>query len=111
MISRLLSAIAALALVLAPFVSSASAQSGGALPHGGSYMIFPDSTLAQSAIDLWFRAPGAGYDDAAPGISRLSATAAAAAKLESGATLAEFVKRVGGRLNIPPRRRDARLQR
>lgn len=100
MISRALSAFTALALVLAPFVASAGLQSGGALPHGGSYMIFGDKTLAQSAIDLWFRAPGAGYDDATPGISRLSATAAAAAKLESGSTLAEFVKRVGGRLTI-----------
>jgi predicted Zn-dependent peptidase len=89
MISRALSAFAALALVLAPLVSSAT-----------SYEFYKDASVAQAAIDLWFRAPGAGYDDATPGISRLSATAAAAAKLESGSTLAEFIRRVGGRLTI-----------
>lgn len=89
MIARALSAIAALALVLAPFQASAA-----------SYMFYRDAQVAQSAIDVWFRAPGAGYDDATPGIARLAATAAAASKLESGSTLAEFVKRVGGRLSI-----------
>ena len=29
----------------------------------------PDSTIGSAAVGLWFRAPGAGYDDATPGIA------------------------------------------
>jgi len=88
----------ALPAVGAP-VENATSQSG-TLPHGGSYMIYRDPTIGAAAIDLWFRAPGAGYANNAPGISRLAATAAAAARLESGRSLAEFVRSVGGRLSI-----------
>lgn len=81
--------LAALAIMLAPQPIYAS-----------SYLLSPDKTLSQAAIDVWFRAPGSGYGDATPGLARLSATAAAAAKLESGVSLSDFVKRVGGRLTI-----------
>ncbi len=43
----------------------------------------PTRRSAAAAVSLWFRAPGAGYDNASPGISRLAATAAAAAPLAS----------------------------
>ena len=89
MMKRVLLTLAALALMLAPQNVYAS-----------SYLMSSDPTLSQAAIDVWFRAPGAGYGDAPPGIARLSATAAAAAKLERGLSLADFVRHVGGRLTI-----------
>jgi predicted Zn-dependent peptidase len=88
-------------LAYAPAIASPNVtQSAGTLPRGGSYIIQPDATVAAAAIELWFRAPGAGYDDATPGIARLAATAAAAAKLHSGKTLAQFLRSIGGRLTI-----------
>jgi predicted Zn-dependent peptidase len=92
---------AALALMLAPLAALAADEpSAGSLPHGGSYTIARDTTLASAAIDLWFRAPGAGYNNDQPGISRVAATAAAAATLESGKSLASLVRNVGGHLAI-----------
>ena len=92
---------AALAVMLAPLAALAADEpSSGSLPHGGAYTLTRDTTLASAAIDLWFRAPGAGYDNAAPGISRLAATAAAAATLESGKSLVGLVRSVGGRIAI-----------
>ncbi len=72
----------------------------GALPHGGTYMIYRDATLASAAVDLWFRAPGAGYDSATPGLGRFAATAAAAAPLASGMSLAGLVRSLGGRISV-----------
>lgn len=94
-------AAAALALMLAPLAASAAGEpSTGTLPHGGNYTIYRDTTLASAAIDLWFRAPGAGYDAASPGISRLAATAAAAVTLESGKSLVSLIRGTGGRVAI-----------
>jgi predicted Zn-dependent peptidase len=92
--------VCAVLLAAAPCNALQSMQQRGTLPHGGSYVLDPDPTIAAAAIDLWFRAPDAGYDDAAPGISRLAATAAAAAPLASGKSLAELVHSVGGVLTI-----------
>ena len=91
-----------LAASLAPLHARAAggAQLSGNLPHGGAYIVARDDTVGAAAIDLWFRAPGAGYDDASPGISRLAATAAAAAPLESGKSLVAFVRSLGGRFTI-----------
>ncbi len=99
---RALVAALALTVSLAPLAAPAAEQSGqsGTLPHGGSYIIYRDTALGNAAIDLWFRAPGAGYDNASPGISRLAATAVAAAPLESGKSLVTFVRGLGGRLTI-----------
>ncbi|MEO9170582.1 MAG: hypothetical protein ABI282_06725, partial [Candidatus Baltobacteraceae bacterium] len=72
----------------------------GSLPHGGSYIIDRDGAIGSAAIDLWFRAPGAGYDNASPGISRLAATAVAVATLESGKSLVTLVRSAGGRITI-----------
>jgi predicted Zn-dependent peptidase len=92
---------AALALLLAPLPAfSAAEPSTGSLPHGGSYTILPDPTLASAAVDIWFRAPSAGYDNATPGIARIAATAAAAATLESGKSLVSLVRGLGGHLAI-----------
>ncbi|HTZ55735.1 MAG TPA: hypothetical protein VMB20_11790 [Candidatus Acidoferrum sp.] len=92
---------AALAVMLAPLAAfAADGPSTGSLPHGGAYTITQDATLASAAIDLWFRAPGAGYDNGEPGISRVAATAAAAATLESGKSLVGLVRGVGGHLAI-----------
>jgi predicted Zn-dependent peptidase len=75
-------------------------QQAGALPRGGTYVLRPDATVGAAAVSLWFRAPGAGYDNASPGISRLAATAAAAAPLASGKSLVALVHSLGGDLNI-----------
>jgi predicted Zn-dependent peptidase len=80
--------------------SAAMGQQVGSLPRGGSYVLDPDPTLGSAAIGLWFRAPGAGYDNATPGISDLAATAAAVAPLASGRSLYALVHTVGGELNI-----------
>jgi predicted Zn-dependent peptidase len=92
---------AALASMLAPLAASAAGEpSSGTLPHGGSYTIYRDPTASSAAVDLWFRAPGAGYDNAVPGLARLAATAAAATTLEGGKSLVSLVRGVGGRLVI-----------
>lgn len=90
--------VASLFLVEAPAL--AAMQQLGSLPRGGSYVFDPDPTVGSAAIGLWFRAPGAGYDNAAPGISDLAATAAAVAPLASGKSLYELVHSLGGDLNI-----------
>jgi predicted Zn-dependent peptidase len=84
----------------APRADAAIAQQQGSLPRGGSYVFDPDPTVGSAAIGLWFRAPGAGYDSATPGISNLAATAAAVAPLASGKSLYALVHSVGGQLNI-----------
>lgn len=81
-------------------MASAPLQQTGALPRGGSYVIYPDQTVASAAVGLWFRAPGAGYDDATPGIANLAATAAAVAPLASGKSLYGLVHSLGGDLNV-----------
>jgi predicted Zn-dependent peptidase len=81
-------------------VAESALQQTGALPRGGTYVISPDSTVASAAIGLWFRAPGAGYDNATPGIADLAATAAAVAPLASGKSLFALVHSVGGELNV-----------
>src|SRR5579863_1697177 len=79
---------------------ASEARQTGALPRGGSYVLYPDSTVGSAAIGLWFRAPGAGYDNATPGIADLAATAAAVAPLASGRSLYALVHSAGGQLNI-----------
>jgi predicted Zn-dependent peptidase len=81
-------------------VAESALQQTGALPRGGTYVIDPDSTIASAAIGLWFRVPGAGYDDSTPGIADLAATAAAVAPLASGKSLFALVHSVGGELNV-----------
>lgn len=93
-------ATAALAAMLAPLGASAAPATSGTLPHGGSYAISADPTLASASIGLWFRAPSDGYDGGSPGIARLAATAAASSTLESGKTLVAIVREFGGSLGI-----------
>jgi predicted Zn-dependent peptidase len=75
------------------------AQSG-ALPGGGTYVMRRDAGAATTAIELWFRAPAAGYDSKYPGISRLALTTLAASRSAHGPSLAEFVKALGGTLTL-----------
>ncbi len=103
MISRIACAAAMLSLaspLVAVPASAAIARETGALPRGGSYVLYPDPTVGTAAIGLWFRAPGAGYDDATPGLADLAATATAVAPLASGKSLYGLVHTVGGELNI-----------
>ncbi|MBV8638748.1 MAG: insulinase family protein [Candidatus Eremiobacteraeota bacterium] len=99
---RVLIALAALAIGLAPLGISAAADvpTSGSLPHGGNYVLYRDQTLPEAAIDVWFRAPGAGYDNGSPGIARIAATAAATSTLESGKSLYGIIRSSGGRLTI-----------
>jgi predicted Zn-dependent peptidase len=90
----------AAALPAARCAATPALQQRGALPRGGSYVLDPDPTIGAGAVALWFRAPGAGYDNASPGISRLAATAAAVAPLASGKSLLALVRGVGGTLDI-----------
>ncbi len=87
-------------LLIAAPATAAMSQHLGSLPRGGSYVLDPDPTVESAAVGLWFRAPGAGYDNATPGISNLAATAAAVAPLASGKSLYALVHTVGGELNI-----------
>src|SRR5579871_336003 len=103
MTARITCALALLVLAassLAVPASAAIARQTGVLPRGGSYVLYPDTTVGTAAIGLWFRAPAAGYDDATPGIANLAATAAAVAPLASGKSLYALVHTVGGELNI-----------
>lgn len=92
--------LAVASLCVAPYRSAAAMQELSPLPRGGSYVLDPDPTVGTAAIGLWFRAPGAGYDNATPGISNLAATAAAVAPLASGRSLYKLVHTLGGELNI-----------
>lgn len=78
----------------------AGVQQSGALPGGGTYVLRRDSTAATAAMELWFRAPGAGYDSQYPGISRLALAAVAASRPAHGTSLAELVKGLGGTLSL-----------
>ncbi len=80
--------------------AAAVSHQTGSLPRGGTYVIYPDTTVGSAAIALWFRAPGAGYDDRTPGIANLAATAAAVAPLASGRSLFALVHSAGGDFNV-----------
>jgi predicted Zn-dependent peptidase len=92
--------LGAASLCFASVSDAATLRQTGSLPRGGSYVLYPDETVATAAIGLWFRAPAAGYDDARPGIANLAATAVAVVPLASGKSLYALVHTVGGELNI-----------
>ena len=100
--ARLAAAMLACASLLfaVPCGATEAREQQGSLPRGGSYVLEPDPTVSAAAVGLWFRAPGAGYDNATPGVSRLAATAAAIAPLAGGKSLYTLVRSVGGVLNI-----------
>lgn len=63
-------------------------------------MVQPDPAVASAVVELWFRAPAAGYDDATPALSRIAATAVAASTHLHGTSLSELSKNMGGSLTI-----------
>jgi predicted Zn-dependent peptidase len=92
-------------LAFSPLPSAAEAQTpkvqqSGMLPGGGVYVLRRDTTARTAALELWFRAPSAGYDSATPGISRLALTAIAASRPPHGSSLSEYVARIGGTLSL-----------
>lgn len=96
---------AALALAIAAcgapaFALAAAPLQTGTLPHGGTYFLSQDPASPSAALDVWFRAPDYGYGTPVAGLARVAATAAAAAKLASGRSLAELVAQSGGHLTI-----------
>jgi predicted Zn-dependent peptidase len=73
----------------------------GKLAGGGSYVIRPAGGAAVAAVALWYRAPAGGFGaEATPSLGRLAAATVAASQPVTGTALAEFVRRVGGRLSI-----------
>jgi predicted Zn-dependent peptidase len=97
---RGLSAFCACALAAFCVLPMRASADTGALPHGGTYILQSDPTVAQSAVELWFRVPSDGYDDATPGIAQVAAAACAAAPLTGARSLAELATSTGGRLSI-----------
>lgn len=87
------------AIALAAAVTSAT-QMSGALPGGGQYILHRDATAGTAAVELWYRVPSAGYDNANPGIARLALAALAVSAPPHGTSFAELVKRDGGSLTI-----------
>jgi predicted Zn-dependent peptidase len=60
-----------------------------------------DNTAATTAIELWFRAPAAGYDLQSPGIARMALAAVAASRPAGGnSSISEMVTRLGGTLTL-----------
>lgn len=64
------------------------------------YVVRPDQSSATAAVELWFRAPGAGYELNTPGIARLAIASVAASAEPHGTSLVEQVNRAGGSLAI-----------
>ncbi|HET9393156.1 MAG TPA: hypothetical protein VFO29_06540 [Candidatus Rubrimentiphilum sp.] len=62
--------------------------------------VHSDPTVATTAIELWYRAPAAGYDLKSPGIARMAIAAVAASKPAGGSSISEIVNRLGGSLSI-----------
>lgn len=63
-------------------------------------IVSSDPSAPTAAIELWYRAPGAGYTNATPGISRLALAALAASAPAHGSSLAQSITRIGGSLTI-----------
>ncbi len=59
-----------------------------------------DPAAATTAVELWYRAPSAGYDFTSPGIARMALAAVVASKPAGAASLSELVNRLGGSLSI-----------
>ena len=70
------------------------------LPGGGTVIVHRNPAVRTASIELWFRAPSAGFDEQKPGIARLSLAAVAASAPPHGTTLVELIKRDGGALSI-----------
>ncbi len=83
-----------------PVTAATPAQATGTLPRGGTYIVQSDPSVSQAVVQLWFRAPASGYDNATPGIAQLSAAACAVASLAGGQSLSSLADSTGGDLNI-----------
>jgi predicted Zn-dependent peptidase len=84
-----------------PDAGTAPASLSGQLAGGGTYLIRPTGGASVAAVALWYRAPAGGFGtEATPSLSRLAASAVAASRPVTGTSLADFVRRVGGRLSI-----------
>jgi predicted Zn-dependent peptidase len=92
---------AALVLSSAGAGGSDGAPLTGKLPGGGTYLIRPGGGAPVAAVALWYRAPSSGFAaQAVPGLGRLAASAVAASRPVTGTSLSQFVREVGGRLNV-----------
>jgi predicted Zn-dependent peptidase len=102
-LARALFVFAFVAIVIIRWYPAAAADGSpsGTLPGGAAYVYQPLAGAQVAAIELWFRAPSAGFvEPMVPGLARLAADAVAASKPITGISLAEFVDGIGGRLTI-----------
>lgn len=90
----------AAAICLSLSIVASSGKNAGTLINGGTYSVLPDPSVPSAVVELWFRAPAAGYDEATPGLSRVAATAVAASERLHGTSLAELTRNLGGSLTI-----------
>lgn len=79
-------------------LGAAPPPASGPLPGGGRYVTYEDPGSRMTAIDLWFRAPAAGYDLAHPGTARAALAAIAASSSAGEEPLSSLVTRIGGTL-------------
>jgi predicted Zn-dependent peptidase len=100
-------AFARAALLGAALVLSSAGAGGsdapltGKLPGGGTYLVRPQGGAPVAAIALWYRAPAGGFGtDAIPGLGRLAVTTVVASQPITGTSLADFIRRLGGRLSV-----------
>lgn len=94
----LLSGAAAICVSISLVASSG--KNAGTLTNGGTYSVQPDPAVPSAVVELWFRAPAAGYDNATPALSRVAATAVAASERLHGTSLYELARNLGGSLTI-----------
>lgn len=90
------------ALVVPAPAAAANVPVTGALAGGGRYVVRTMGGAPVAAVALWYRAPAAGFDAAAPvaGLARLAAATVTASAPVTGTTLAAFVDQTGGRLSV-----------
>lgn len=88
------------AVALAAAIASPQNEQSGSFPGGGTYILQRDAAQPVAAIDVWYRAPAAGYDGATPGLARTTLAAIAASSPAHGTSLAELVRHLGGTLEI-----------
>ncbi len=93
--------VAAAALVAAAAWPLPAAASAGTLPSGVSYIVDPIAGPPVATVELWFRAPAAGFG-ATPlqSLSRLASEAVASSKPLATKPLGTYIAEAGGRLSI-----------
>ena len=73
----------------------------GSLPHGGRYVVTPQSSVPLTAVELWYAVPSTGFGPTpTTSIARVAAQAVAASAPVGATSLGDFIWSVGGTLSI-----------